>query len=79
MSKIRPSGHGAIVNWDTGYCYLCKRQFKGRIGLWSHVTKSPFHNKQKKAEIQRKQLESEQANLETNLDTGQKTLDDFLL
>ena len=47
MSKQRPSGKGQIVNWDTGYCYKCETQYKGRIGLWSHVTRSKKHNKAK--------------------------------
>ena len=79
MSKIRPSGHGSIVNWDTGYCYLCEKQFKGRIGLWSHVTRSPMHNKQKKAAIQQKQIEIVQVTPQTDLDSHQKTLDEFIL
>jgi hypothetical protein len=75
----KPSGKGQIVDWDSGYCFKCKKQFKGKIGLWSHVTKSPFHNKQKQAEIQRKQLEPEQVSLQKALDTGQKTMDEFFL
>ena len=74
----RPSGKGSIVNWDTGYCYLCKKQFKGKIGLWSHVTKSPFHNKQKKTEIQQRQTEIQQASLQIELNPKQKTMDEFI-
>lgn len=41
----RPSGSGEIVDWDTSYCRLCKRQFKSKRSLWMHLANSNRHKK----------------------------------
>lgn len=70
--KQRPSGKGTIVNWDTGDCYKCNKRFKGRIGLWVHVTRSKNHNK---AKIILQNLLTQALIKKKN---AQKRLDDFI-